>query len=98
MTMSDLRCRERHRPGLAGPLLAIPDCHREHSQRRDLEGAVNRQLGRTTMKEEEKLNEAEDAAKKAEESKDDAVADEGEFKLTVRKLEMPVRPRGVLAE
>ncbi len=25
-------------------------------------------------------------------------ADEGEFKLTVRKLEMPVRPRGVLAE
>jgi len=49
------------------------------------------------MKEEEKLNEAEDAAKKAEESKD-AVADEGEFKLTVRKLEVPVRPRGVLAE
>jgi hypothetical protein len=26
------------------------------------------------------------------------VAGEGEFKLTVRKLEMPVRPRGVLAE
>jgi len=50
------------------------------------------------MKEEEKLNEAEDAAEKAEESKDDAVADEGEFKLTVRKLEVPVRPRGVLAE
>jgi hypothetical protein len=25
-------------------------------------------------------------------------ADEGEFKITVRKLEMPVRPRGVLAE
>jgi hypothetical protein len=23
---------------------------------------------------------------------------DGEFKLTVRKLEMPVRPRGVLAE
>jgi hypothetical protein len=23
---------------------------------------------------------------------------EGEFKITVRKLEMPVRPRGVLAE
>jgi hypothetical protein len=23
---------------------------------------------------------------------------EGEFKVTVRKLEMPVRPRGVLAE
>jgi hypothetical protein len=25
-------------------------------------------------------------------------ADEGEFQVTVRKLEMPVRPRGVLAE
>ena len=25
-------------------------------------------------------------------------ANEGEFKVTVRKLEMPVRPRGVLAE
>jgi hypothetical protein len=25
-------------------------------------------------------------------------AGEGEFKVTVRKLEMPVRPRGVLAE
>jgi hypothetical protein len=37
-------------------------------------------------------------------TKDEAVnatetdAEEGEFKLTVRKLEMPVRPRGVLAE
>jgi hypothetical protein len=28
----------------------------------------------------------------------EADAGEGEFKLTVRKLEMPVRPRGVLAE
>jgi hypothetical protein len=25
-------------------------------------------------------------------------ASDGEFKITVRKLEMPVRPRGVLAE
>ena len=25
-------------------------------------------------------------------------ADDGEFKMKVRKLEMPVRPRGVLAE
>jgi hypothetical protein len=24
--------------------------------------------------------------------------DDGEFKITVRKLDMPVRPRGVLAE
>ena len=27
-----------------------------------------------------------------------STATEGEFKVTVRKLEMPVRPRGVLAE
>jgi hypothetical protein len=25
-------------------------------------------------------------------------SDDGEFKITVRKLELPVRPRGVLAE
>jgi hypothetical protein len=50
------------------------------------------------MKEEEKLNEAENAAEKKGEEAKDAVADEQEFKLTVRKLEMPVRPRGVLAE
>jgi hypothetical protein len=35
-----------------------------------------------------------------EESEDETGrgADEDEFKITVRKLEMPVRPRGVLAE
>jgi hypothetical protein len=27
-----------------------------------------------------------------------AHADDGEFKITIRKLELPVRPRGVLAE
>ena len=32
-----------------------------------------------------------------EKSKDTTSGD-GEFKVTVRKLEMPVRPRGVLAE
>ena len=26
------------------------------------------------------------------------IADDGEFKITIRKLELPVRPRGVLAE
>jgi hypothetical protein len=28
----------------------------------------------------------------------DAMGDEGDFKITIRKLELPVRPRGVLAE
>ncbi len=50
------------------------------------------------MKEEQKHNEAEEAAKEQNEESKEAVADEGEFKLTVRKLEMPVRPRGVLAD
>jgi hypothetical protein len=31
-------------------------------------------------------------------SQQETGATEGEFKVTVRKLEMPVRPRGVLAE
>jgi hypothetical protein len=34
----------------------------------------------------------------AEPQQDNSSSGEGEFKLTVRKLEMPVRPRGVLAE
>jgi hypothetical protein len=50
------------------------------------------------MNEEEKLNKADDEAKEQAEETKEAVADESEFKLTVRKLEMPVRPRGVLAE
>ena len=51
------------------------------------------------MKEEENLHKAEDDAKEqAEEKKEAVAADEGEFKVTVRKLEMPVRPRGVLAD
>ena len=28
----------------------------------------------------------------------DPTVDDGEFQITVRKLELPVRPRGVLAE
>ena len=60
--------------------------------------AVTPSVGETTMNEEEKLNEAKDAAEKQAEEAKDAVADQDEFKLTVRKLEMPVRPRGVLAE
>jgi hypothetical protein len=34
----------------------------------------------------------------AEQTTESTPEGEGEFKLTVRKLEMPVRPRGVLAE
>jgi hypothetical protein len=42
--------------------------------------------------------ELENAAKEPSEKNQENSADESEFKLTVRKLEMPVRPRGVLAE
>jgi hypothetical protein len=49
------------------------------------------------MKEEKDLDQAE---KPTDELTDAPQKDlgEGEFKVTVRKLEMPVRPRGVLAE
>ncbi len=51
------------------------------------------------MENEQKIDEA--AAKPVNdpiENRDEGQADASEFKLTVRKLEMPVRPRGVLAE
>jgi hypothetical protein len=41
---------------------------------------------------------AETESKEPSEAKHEGDAGEGEFKLTVRKLELPVRPRGVLAE
>ena len=52
------------------------------------------------MNNEHETQETEKAAKEQNEtSQETASGDrEGEFKLTVRKLEMPVRPRGVLAE
>jgi len=50
------------------------------------------------MNEEEKLDVADDNANEQAEERKEAITDECEFKLTVRKLEMPVRPRGVLAE
>jgi hypothetical protein len=50
------------------------------------------------MNNEHEINEVEKVSKQAEETKSEDTAGEGEFKVTVRKLEMPVRPRGVLAE
>jgi dihydroneopterin aldolase len=40
----------------------------------------------------------EKAADEVTDSQQESPPAEGEFKVTVRKLEMPVRPRGVLAE
>ena len=51
------------------------------------------------MSEQEKQTEAKNLPKpENKELSKDSGADAGEFKVTVRKLEMPVRPRGVLAE
>jgi hypothetical protein len=51
------------------------------------------------MNNEHKHNESDTAEKEANETPKESTATEGgEFKVTVRKLEMPVRPRGVLAE
>jgi hypothetical protein len=47
---------------------------------------------------EQDLNESETSTKEPAEGSQEKVSRDGEFKLTVRKLEMPVRPRGVLAE
>ena len=47
------------------------------------------------MNNEQENNEQE---KTNEPAQQDGASTDGEFKLTVRKLEMPVRPRGVLAE
>jgi hypothetical protein len=50
------------------------------------------------MKNEDTLKDAEDIREQPlPEPREDAV-EETEFKVTVRKLEVPVRPRGVLAE
>jgi hypothetical protein len=51
------------------------------------------------MENEKSITEAtENPAKDDTESGEDGRADATEFKITVRKLEIPVRPRGVLAE
>ena len=49
------------------------------------------------MKNDKDLNETNDANDEPSDTAQDA-SNEAEFKVTVRKLEMPVRPRGVLAE
>jgi len=46
----------------------------------------------------EQQSQVEKVSRDAEEQHENPAAEEGEFKITVRKLEMPVRPRGVLAE
>jgi hypothetical protein len=47
---------------------------------------------------EHEANELESTNKQQTENPEENGTSENEFKLTVRKLEMPVRPRGVLAE
>jgi len=50
------------------------------------------------MKNEETLKEAEDTREESFTEKKQETTEDNEFKVTVRKLEVPVRPRGVLAE
>jgi hypothetical protein len=42
--------------------------------------------------------ETDETSKEQDKTSQEAPSGEAEFKVTVRKLEMPVRPRGVLAE
>ena len=50
------------------------------------------------MNNEKEIKPVDEVSKESEEATAENTAGEGEFKLTVRKLELPVRPRGVLAE
>ena len=50
------------------------------------------------MNNEHQANELESTNKQQTENPEEGGTADTEFKLTVRKLEMPVRPRGVLAE
>jgi hypothetical protein len=50
------------------------------------------------MNQEQQKQEAEKPIDEGTATQGDNAPADGEFKLTVRKLEMPVRPRGVLAE
>jgi hypothetical protein len=49
------------------------------------------------MKNEDTPKDVEERREQGQDSTE-AATDEAEFKVTVRKLEVPVRPRGVLAE
>jgi len=51
-----------------------------------------------TVSNETKNSQLEKPAEDLADEQQESPAAEGEFKVTVRKLEMPVRPRGVLAE
>jgi len=51
-----------------------------------------------TVTNETKSNQVEKTTDEHGDNQQDDSAGDGEFKVTVRKLEMPVRPRGVLAE
>jgi hypothetical protein len=50
------------------------------------------------MNNEHDSKESEVSQKEVADDKPETVSGDGEFKVTVRKLEMPVKPRGVLAD
>jgi hypothetical protein len=50
-----------------------------------------------TMNNEKDINDVDNTVKEPNDAAEEGSTD-GEFKVTVRKLELPVRPRGVLAE
>jgi hypothetical protein len=51
-----------------------------------------------TVSNENESNKVEKPSNEMTDEQGESPAADGEFKVTVRKLEMPVRPRGVLAE
>jgi hypothetical protein len=50
------------------------------------------------MNNEHEITDVDATSKEVTDDKQENVSGDGEFKVVVRKLEMPVRPRGVLAD
>jgi hypothetical protein len=55
-------------------------------------------MERIAMKNEDTQKEVEELREHPVQDSTEPSSDDAEFKVTVRKLEVPVRPRGVLAE
>jgi len=50
------------------------------------------------MENQDNIKDAVDSREQPIEQPNEETTDDGEFKVTVRKLELPVQPRGVLAD
>ena len=78
-----------------GPVLQASTCGGKYVTR---SGGRHLTMERIAMKNEDTPSEVEEGREQPVAESTEASTDDAEFKVTVRKLEVPVRPRGVLAE